>query len=104
MGFPIAIKVERRLETPAWLRTLVPISSLVLALVLASAVFAVQGLSPLAIYKTTFSRVLGTRIGFSFLLLKVIPLLLCAVGLTLAFRAQVWNLSLIHISEPTRPY
>ncbi|RLI07081.1 ABC transporter permease, partial [Candidatus Bathyarchaeota archaeon] len=92
MGFPIAIRVEKRLETPAWLKITIPISSLVLALVLASAVFAVQGLSPLAIYKTTFSRVLGTRIGLSFLLLKVIPLLLCAVGLTLAFRAQVWNI------------
>ena len=92
MGFPIAIRVEKRLEAPDWLKITVPISSLGLALALASVVFALQGLNPLAIYGTTFPRVLGTRVGIGFLFLKAIPLLLCAVGLVLAFRAQVWNI------------
>ncbi|OYT52675.1 sugar ABC transporter permease [Candidatus Bathyarchaeota archaeon ex4484_135] len=92
MFLPITVRVEKRLEIPPWLRLAVPVCSFLVALALASAVFAFQGLNPLAIYGTTFSRIIGTRIGLSFLVVKAIPLLLCAVGLVMAFRAQVWNI------------
>ncbi len=92
LGFPIALRLERRLEEEGWLKAAVPLGSLALALVLASLIFAAQGLNPLAVYGITFSRIFGTSTGLAFLLLKAIPLLLCAVGLALAFRAQVWNI------------
>ncbi len=92
MGFPIGLKIEKRLEPSPWLKITIPASSFLLALALASLVFALQGLNPLAIYGITLSRIFGTRIGLAFLVLKAIPLLLCAVGLAVAFRARVWNI------------
>ena len=70
----------------------VPLASLGVALALSSLIFAAGGLDPLAVYGNTFSWVLGTSTGLSFLIVKAIPLLLCAAGLVLAFRAQVWNI------------
>ena len=92
MAFPISIRLERRLEEEGWLKIAIPLASLAIALLLSSTVFAAHGLNPIRVYGVVFPRVFGTPTGLTFLVLKAIPLLLCAVGLTLAFRARVWNI------------
>ena len=92
MRLPFGLRLERRLEEEGWLKLAVPICSIVLALALASGVFAAHGLNPALVYGTVFSRLLGTHTGLAFLVIKSIPLLLCAAGLVLAFRARVWNI------------
>ena len=89
---PIELRIERRLQVSDRLRIGIPLASLGVALALSSLVFAASGLSPLAVYGSTFSWVFSTATGLSFLIAKAIPLLLCAAGLAIAFRAQVWNI------------
>lgn len=86
------IVVERRLEVPMWLSIAVPFLSLCLALIIAAIVFVAQGIDPIAVYGAILPRVVATEAGLSFVVLKLIPLLLCAIGLTLVFKAQVWNI------------
>lgn len=92
LRLPIELKIEKRLQVSSRLRIGISLASLGLALALSSLIFALGGLSPLAVYGTTFSWIFGTSAGLSFLIVKGIPLLLCAVGLVVAFRAQVWNI------------
>ncbi len=72
-----------------WLSPLIA----VVASVAASAVlFAALGRNPLVALYTMFIAPLGTVLGLTELALKATPLLLCAVGIAVGCRANVWNI------------
>jgi ABC-type uncharacterized transport system permease subunit len=54
--------------------------------------FSVLGKEPLAAFKVFFVDPVASAYGVGELLLKATPLMLCALGLTLGFRANVWNI------------
>ena len=54
--------------------------------------FAAYGVSPVRAYGAILRGALGSWQGFSETLRRMIPLLLCGVGLTVAFRALFWNI------------
>ena len=56
------------------------------------AIFAMLGKAPLDALAVFFIDPLTTRYGWGELLLKSTPLALCALGLALGFRANVWNI------------
>ncbi|MDR7520521.1 MAG: ABC transporter permease [Armatimonadota bacterium] len=49
------------------------------------------GISPLAAFRTMLETVVGSRSGFTDMLLYATPLLLIALGYGLAYRARVWT-------------
>ena len=55
-------------------------------------VFAVLGKDPYAAFRVFFLEPLSSVYGVGELLLKATPLMLCALGLALSFRANVWNI------------
>ncbi len=68
------------------------LASLGAALLLSGAVLWAAGVPPLAAYREMFGEAFGTRYGFSETLVKATPLLLCGLGLMLAFRMLFWNI------------
>jgi len=70
----------------------VSLSALVVALVIAGGVFALYGVSPLEAYGSMFSGTLLSAQGRAEVLRRAVPLLLTGAGLTLAFRAQFFNI------------
>lgn len=66
--------------------------AVLVALLLAALVFWAYGVSPLRAYTEIGRWTLGTVGGLSDIVRRAIPLILCGVGLTLAFRAQFWNI------------
>jgi ABC-type uncharacterized transport system permease subunit len=54
--------------------------------------FALMGKDPVQGLRVFLVEPLATQRGWSELALKATPLMLCAVGLTLCFRANVWNI------------
>jgi simple sugar transport system permease protein len=56
------------------------------------ALFYVLGRNPIAGFKIFFLNPVKDWYGVSELLLKATPLMLCAVGLSVGFRANVWNI------------
>jgi simple sugar transport system permease protein len=54
--------------------------------------FTVLGKSPLAGFKVFFVDSFSSVYGLSELALKATPLMLCALGLAIGFRANVWNI------------
>jgi simple sugar transport system permease protein len=91
-GGRMRLRLEARpqpLQAMLWLSPLIA----VVASVAASAVlFAALGRNPLVALYTMFIAPLGTVLGLTELALKATPLLLCAVGIAVGCRANVWNI------------
>jgi simple sugar transport system permease protein len=75
----------------AWTLT-VSLLAILAALVAAAGIFWSFGLNPLHAYATIFAGTLADRRATPEIVRQAIPLLLCGIGLVLAFRAQFWNI------------
>jgi len=62
-----------------------------IALAVTSILISIFGLNPLEVYKTLFSGGFGTPQAIAQSLNRANPLLLCSLGLILAFRCGLWN-------------
>jgi ABC-type uncharacterized transport system permease subunit len=69
-----------------------PLLALGLTLIFAALLFLILGKNPLAGLEVFLIEPLKTRVAISELLLKTTPLVLCALGLSVCYRANVWNI------------
>ncbi len=69
-----------------------PLVAVLLTLVAGGALFASMGISPLLGLNAFIVEPLASVRGWSELALKATPLILCGVGLSLCFRANIWNI------------
>jgi len=70
----------------------VPVLSLIIALILGMIPMLVQGINPLTGYRDMVLLAFGSRYGISETIMKAIPLMLAGLGVALAFRMLVWNI------------
>lgn len=84
--------IERRLQDSRSMLYLSPLLALVLTLLSGALLFALLGRPPLLSLYTFFIAPVSDLYGVSELAVKVTPLLLCAIGLTLCFKAKIWNI------------
>lgn len=77
-----------RTRSPWW----TPFLSVILALLLCALFIAANGMSPIMVYEKMFRGAFGTSYGFTETLVKAIPLLLCGLGISVAYRISVWNI------------
>jgi simple sugar transport system permease protein len=90
VNWPLAL-VPRARPSRA-LTWLSPVAATVLTVFSGALLFALMGQDPAAGLRVFLVEPLATQRGWSELALKATPLVLCAVGLTLCFRANVWNI------------
>ncbi|MEM1112505.1 MAG: ABC transporter permease [Pseudomonadota bacterium] len=86
------MRLERRSASSLGWQLLSPLIAVTLAMLTASALFAALGHAPLQVLELLFIAPVSDAYGLSELALKMTPLLLCATGLALCFRAGVWNI------------
>ena len=89
---PPSLKIEKRLVESRVTKITVPLLSLLLALLLGSVLLLLVGANPWNTYVAMFSGALGGRYAFSETLLKATPIILCALGVSIAFRMLFWNI------------
>lgn len=87
-----SLRLEKRLTPSRRAVFLVPVCSVILALLTGAVFLLSSGKDPLAVYQAMFHGAFGTVYGLSETVVKAIPLLLCGVGVALAFRMQLWNI------------
>jgi len=85
------LEIERRLGTSRRIMLLASILSIALALLMIALVFWGYGVDPIYAYEKIFVGSFGSIFGLSDTIAKAIPLMLCGVGLAVAFKALVWN-------------
>lgn len=96
MGLPVGkgriLRLEKRGEISKKILIFNPIISIALALLLGSAFLLATGRDPVEIYATMISGAFGNAYGLSETVVKSIPLLLCGLAVSVAFRMQLWNI------------
>lgn len=86
------LRLEARPEPSRTMMLASPLIAAVAMLVTGSLLFLFLGQEPLHAFKVFFIDPASTAYGIGELLLKATPLILCGVGLALAFRANVANI------------
>ncbi|GFN31181.1 ABC transporter permease [Paenibacillus xylaniclasticus] len=71
---------------------IVSIGSVLLALLFSSVLIALNGLNPINVFETMGRGAFGSASGISETLVKAIPLLLCGLGVSFAYRISIWNI------------
>lgn len=89
---PPSLKIEKRLVESKSIKITVPLLSLLFALLLGSVLLLLVGANPWETYVAMFTGALGGRYAFSETLLKATPIILCALGVSIAFRMLFWNI------------
>ena len=92
MSFPFVVKLEKRLAPSSAMAIATPLVSVLLALVFCAVFLVLTGRDPLEIYGAMLNGAIGSSYGLSETLVKAIPLMLCGLGVSLAFRMQLWNI------------
>ncbi len=86
------LRLEPRSTRSRAIAALAPILAVLLAATGAAALFAALGRDPLTCLYVLFVAPLETASGLTELALKATPLLLCAIGIAVGVRANVWNI------------
>ncbi len=86
------LKLERRPVQSAWMAYASPFLAGLLTLVSGALVFAALGKDPVVALKTFLILPLSDSYGVAELCVKATPILLCALGLSVAYKANVWNI------------
>jgi simple sugar transport system permease protein len=75
-------------DAPWWVTVL----AVLLAFGLVAVFIALTGKNPGAVYTKMVGGAFGTEFGLTETLVKATPLLLCGLGVSMAYRIQVWNI------------
>lgn len=86
------LKLERRPQPSRLMAYLSPLLAGLLTLITGAIVFAALGQDPLHALKTVLITPIADTYGLAELCVKAGPILLCALGLAVAYRANVWNI------------
>ncbi len=84
--------LERRPVDSALMRWTSPVLALVLTVITGFFLFLAMGKDPVEGLRFFFITPISDLIGLAELGLKMAPLLLCAAGLTVCYRAKLWNI------------
>src|SRR5688500_6863980 len=86
------LKLEARRETARWMLFATPLIAAALTSAAGAVLFAALGYDPLRGFASFFVKPLDSLYGIAELGVKAAPLLLCALGLAVGFRGNVWNI------------
>lgn len=87
-----SLKLKKRTNPSPWLQFKISFISISIAGGLGSIILLLLGYNPFYAFLQMFLVALGSIRGFQRVLIKSIPLLLIGVGLSIAFKAKVWNI------------
>ncbi len=86
------LKFEQRPEPSRLMRYLSPLLAVGLMVASGMLLFHLLGKSPAEGFKVFFLNPVQDKYGVAELFLKATPLILCAVGLAVGFRGNIWNI------------
>ena len=85
-------RLEKRPAPSSVMRLASPLIAAAAMLVTGFIVFTLLGKNPLTAFQVFFLKPLSSTYDLGELLLKATPLMLCALGLALGFKSNVWNI------------
>jgi simple sugar transport system permease protein len=86
------IRMVRRVDTPRWLRVVVPLASALAALIAGSVLLLITGNAPISVFSRIASRGFGSATAWSATIEAARPLLFTGLAAAVAFRMGVFNI------------
>ncbi|MCE0495374.1 ABC transporter permease [Vibrio salinus] len=86
------LKVQPRIESSKAMGWLSPVIAIILTLIVSSLMFIWLGVSPVKAFEVFILQPFGDSYNLGELMVKATPLMLCAIGLALCYRANIWNI------------
>ena len=86
------LRIERRLDTPSWLKVVVPLASVLLAAIIAGILLAATGHNPISTYHEMYSASVTADGALSATFVYATPLLFTGLCAAFAFRMKTWNI------------
>ncbi|MGO4498685.1 ABC transporter permease [Paenibacillus sp. 2RAB27] len=86
---PYRLEIDPAGANSPWWVTIIAIA---LALVACGIFIALNGMNPFMVYGKMVKGAFGSTFGLTETLVKAIPLLLCGLGVSIAYRISVWNI------------
>lgn len=87
-----SIKIEERLYPSKIASYLNIFLSIIFALIFGAIIILIAGANPIKSYQAIFMGAFGSRYSLSETLVKAIPLILCGLGVAIAFKMILWNI------------
>lgn len=88
----LGFRIIRKRAAKKWDTILTPIFSLIFAFFIGVAIFAIAGVSPITTVKVVIFGAFGSLHNLSETIVKMIPLLLTGLSVTLAFKVRFFNI------------
>lgn len=88
----MGLRLEKRMEPSRAANILVPILSVVLALLAGAVLLWLAGVSPLETYRAMLEGAFGSAYAISETLVRATPLMLTGLAVSIAFRMLFWNI------------
>ncbi|RMF83150.1 MAG: ABC transporter permease, partial [Nitrospinota bacterium] len=88
----VRLTLQKRVEPSPWLPPLLPLLSILLALLLGAGVLSLAHTDPWEAYREMVVGAFGDLYALSETLVKATPLVLTGLGVALAFRMRFWNI------------
>ncbi|ADR19193.1 ABC transporter permease [Calditerrivibrio nitroreducens] len=86
------IKIEKRISNSQYLKSLAKFSSFVIGILLSLFFLKFLGIEMIDLIKNIYFDAFGSIYSFTELLLKMVPLLICSIGVSFAFKMKLWNI------------
>lgn len=86
------VYLEKRISAPKYLNFMIPVASVVLALISGGIFLALTGYNPGEVYRIMFNGAFGSVYGLSETVVKAIPLMIAGLGVSIAFKMLLWNI------------
>jgi len=86
------LRLEKRLYSSRVVPFVVPLVSVLAAFIIGAIFLYFSGYEPLKVYGMIFDGAFGSAYGISETIVKGIPLLLCSLGVAIAFKMKLWNI------------
>lgn len=85
-------EIKKTNSSSAVKEVIISVTSIVLGLIFAGLFVLITGKDPLQLYSEILKSSVGSVYGLSETVVEMIPLALCSLGVSLAFRMQLWNI------------
>ncbi|MEF1289969.1 ABC transporter permease [Vibrio sp. M260118] len=86
------VKIEPRIENSKLMAWLSPMIAIALTALVSSIMFVLLEVSPFEAFNVFIIQPISDPYNLGELMVKATPLMLCAVGLALCYRANIWNI------------
>lgn len=86
------LMLEKRATPSPVMVLIIPLVSVLCALFFGAVFLYITGQDALKVYGLMFSGAFGSYYGISETIVKAIPIALCGLGISIAFRMQLWNI------------